>query len=53
VPLPAAVDGYPAIVAQAVDRLRLAGVEGPYHLVLGDDPFTATSGGSEEGYPVL
>ena len=51
--LPTAVAGYPAIVAQAVDRLRLAGVEGPYRLVLGDDPFTAISGGSEEGYPVL
>jgi uncharacterized linocin/CFP29 family protein len=52
-PLPAAVSGYPAVVAQAVDRLRLAGVEGPYRLVLGDDQFTAISGGSEEGYPIL
>ena len=32
---------------------RLAGVEGPYRLVLGDDPFTAISGGNEGGYPVL
>jgi uncharacterized linocin/CFP29 family protein len=53
VTLPAAVASYPEAVAQAVDRLRLAGVEGPYRLVLGDDPFTAISGGSEEGYPVL
>ncbi|OHT20573.1 family 1 encapsulin nanocompartment shell protein [Edaphosphingomonas haloaromaticamans] len=53
VTLPLDVSGYPAVVAQAVDRLRLAGVEGPYRLVLGDDPFTAVSGGSEEGYPVL
>jgi len=53
VALPSAPMGYPAVVAQAVDRLRLAGVEGPYRLVLGDDPFTAISGGSEEGYPVL
>jgi uncharacterized linocin/CFP29 family protein len=53
VTLPSAPTGYPAAVAQAVDRLRLAGVEGPYRLVLGDDPFTAISGGSEEGYPVL
>lgn len=53
VALPAAVADYPAAVAEAVDRLRLAGVEGPYRLVLGDDPFTAISGGSEEGYPVL
>jgi len=51
--LPSVPSGYPAVVAQAVDRLRLAGVGGPYRLVLGDDPFTAISGGSEEGYPVL
>ena len=53
VALPPAPMGYPAVVARAVDRLRLAGVEGPYRLVLGDGPFTAISGGSEEGYPVL
>ena len=45
--------GYPAAVAQAVNQLRLAGVNGPYVLVLGSDPYTAVSGGSEEGYPVL
>lgn len=37
-------------IAQAVDRLRLAGVQVPYGLVLGDDPLTAISGGSE-GWP--
>lgn len=51
--LPAAAMGYPAAVAQAVNRLRLAGVEGPYKLVLGADTYTAISGGSEEGYPVV
>jgi uncharacterized linocin/CFP29 family protein len=51
--LPSSPTGYPAVVARAVDRLRLAGVEGPYRLVLGDDPFTAISSGSEGGYPVL
>jgi len=51
--LPAAAMGYPAVVAQAVNQLRLAGCNGPYRLVLGADPFTAISGGSEEGYPVL
>ncbi len=45
--------GYPAVIAQAVNQLRLAGVNGPYRLVLGADPFTTISGGSEEGYPVL
>jgi uncharacterized linocin/CFP29 family protein len=47
------VRGYPDIVAQAVSQLRLAGVNGPYALVLGSEPYTAVSGGSDEGYPVL
>jgi len=51
--LPSAPMGYPSVVAQAVDQLRLAGCNGPYRLVLGADAFTAVSGGSEEGYPVL
>jgi uncharacterized linocin/CFP29 family protein len=51
--LPSAAMGYPAAVAQAVNQLRLAGVNGPYVLVLGADPYTLVSGGSEEGYPVL
>ncbi|MGA9606987.1 MAG: family 1 encapsulin nanocompartment shell protein, partial [Rouxiella badensis] len=45
--------GYPAVVAQAVNHLRLAGVNGPYHLVLGDEAYTAITGGNEDGYPVL
>ncbi|WP_158931883.1 family 1 encapsulin nanocompartment shell protein [Acidisphaera sp. S103] len=53
VTLPPTVTGYSAAVAQAVNQLRLAGVEGPYVLVLGSDPYTAISGGSDEGYPVL
>ena len=53
VTLPATVAGYPSAVAQAVNQLRLAGVEGPYVLVLGSDPYTAINGGSDEGYPVL
>ncbi len=51
--LPAHVKGYPGAVAQAVSQLRLAGVNGPYALVLGAGAYTAASGGSEEGYPVL
>ncbi len=52
-PLPPHVKGYPGAVAQAVSQLRLAGVNGPYALVLGAEAYTAVSGGSEEGYPVL
>jgi len=51
--LPAAAMGYPGVIAQAVNELRLAGVQGPYRLVLGAEAYTAISGGSEEGYPVL
>jgi uncharacterized linocin/CFP29 family protein len=53
VALPADVARYPAAVAQAVDQLRLAGVNGPYALLLGEKPYAAISGGSDDGYPVL
>ncbi len=51
--LPSSIKGYPDAVSQAVSQLRLAGVNGPYVLVLGADQFTAASGGSDEGYPVF
>ena len=51
--LPSNVRGYPGVVAQAVSQLRLAGVNGPYALLLGAEAYTAVSGGSDEGYPVL
>jgi len=51
--LPANVRNYPGAVAQAVSQLRLAGVNGPYALVLGAEAYTAASGGSDEGYPVF
>ncbi|RZS87835.1 putative linocin/CFP29 family protein [Phyllobacterium myrsinacearum] len=53
VPLPPSATGYPQAVAQAVSQLRLAGVNGPYALVLGAEAYTAASGGSDEGYPVF
>lgn len=53
VALPANLKSYPDAVAQAVSGLRLAGCNGPYALVLGADAYTAASGGSDEGYPVL
>ena len=51
--LPPSVRGYPGAVAQAVSQLRLVGVNGPYALLLGAEPYTAVSGWSDEGYPVL
>jgi uncharacterized linocin/CFP29 family protein len=51
--LPSNVRGYPGAVAQAVSQLRLAGVNGPYALVLGAEAYAAASGGSDQGYPVF
>ncbi len=51
--LPAGVNNYPGVVARAVSQLRLAGVNGPYTLVLGADAYTAIDGASDNGYPVL
>ena len=51
--LPPNVTGYPGAVAQAVIQLQLAGVNGPYALLLGAEAYTAVSGGSDEGYPIL
>lgn len=51
--LPSDVERYPVAVAQAINRLRDAGVNGPYRLLLGEKPYTAVSGATDEGYPVL
>jgi uncharacterized linocin/CFP29 family protein len=51
--LPSRVKNYPDAVARAASQLQLAGCNGPYALVLGADAYTAASGGSDDGYPVL
>lgn len=51
--LPGNLDDYPETIAAAVNQLRLAGVNGPYALLLGEEPYTALTGGSEDGYPLL
>lgn len=51
--LPADVRDYPGTVAQALAQLRLAGVNGPYSVVLGADAYTAISGAGDHGYPVI
>lgn len=53
VALPASVADYPEAVASAVSALRLAGVNGPYALILGTAAFTEATGGADDGYPVL
>jgi uncharacterized linocin/CFP29 family protein len=51
--LPADVPAYPDVIAQALGQLRLAGVNGPYSVVLSADAYTALSETSDHGYPVL
>jgi uncharacterized linocin/CFP29 family protein len=53
VSLPSDIQSYPTAIAQAVSRLRMAGVNGPYTLLLGEKPYTAVSGASDHGYPIL
>jgi uncharacterized linocin/CFP29 family protein len=51
--LPADVRQYPDAIAQALSQLRLAGVNGPYAVVLGAAAYTALAETSDNGYPVL
>jgi uncharacterized linocin/CFP29 family protein len=51
--LPADVRQYPEAIAEALSRLRLVGVNGPYCVVLGADAYTALDESSDHGYPVL
>ena len=51
--LPDDVSEYPDAVARALKTLRLAGVDGPYVLVLGAEAYTRLSEASDDGYPVL
>ena len=51
--LPADVRQYPDAIAHALSELRLAGVDGPYAVLLGADAYTALAETSDNGYPVL
>lgn len=50
--LPGEARDYPDVVSKAVSQLRLAGVAGPYSLLLSADAYTAVSETTEHGYPV-
>ncbi|HEY7174355.1 MAG TPA: family 1 encapsulin nanocompartment shell protein, partial [Micromonosporaceae bacterium] len=50
--LPSEVRDYPNAVAQALTSLRLAGVDGPYSLLLSADAYTAVAETSDHGYPI-
>lgn len=51
--LPGDIQSYPDVIAKALDQLRFAGVNGPYALLLGSEPYTAITGGNDDGYPIL
>lgn len=51
--LPSDVRQYPDVIAQGLSQLRLAGVNGPYLVLLGADAYTALAETSDQGYPVL
>lgn len=50
--LPADVRDIPNVIGQALTELRLAGVDGPYSVLLSADAFTAVSETSDHGYPI-
>ena len=50
--LPAEARDYPNVVSQAVTALRLAGVGGPFSLLLSAGAYTLVSETSDHGYPI-
>jgi uncharacterized linocin/CFP29 family protein len=50
--LPAEARDYPNVVSQAVSALRLAGVGGPFSLLLSAAAYTMVSETSDHGYPI-
>jgi uncharacterized linocin/CFP29 family protein len=50
--LPAEVRDYPNVVSQAVSALRLAGVGGPFSLLLSAEAYIMVSETSDHGYPI-
>ena len=51
--MPSDVDDVPEAVSQAVSELRLAGVEGPYTVLLGAELYTLVSETSNHGLPLM
>jgi uncharacterized linocin/CFP29 family protein len=51
--LPADPREIPDVITQAISELRLAGVDGPYSVLLSADVYTRVSETTEHGYPIL
>lgn len=52
VPLPGDVEELPTAVSEAMNLLRLAGVEGPFALLLSAELYTLVQEETDDGYPV-
>jgi uncharacterized linocin/CFP29 family protein len=50
--LPSSATEYPDVVSKAVSALRLAGVAGPFSLLLSADAYTMVTETADHGYPV-
>jgi uncharacterized linocin/CFP29 family protein len=50
--LPKEVRDFPDVISQALSGLRLAGVDGPYSVLLSADAYTKVSETTEHGYPI-
>jgi uncharacterized linocin/CFP29 family protein len=51
--LPADPREIPNVISQAISELRLAGVDGPYSVLLSAEVYTKVSETTEHGYPIL
>ena len=51
--LPPDPRGIPDVITQAITELRLAGVDGPYSVLLSAEAYTKVSETTEHGYPIL
>ncbi|MBV9514541.1 MAG: encapsulin [Mycobacteriaceae bacterium] len=51
-PLPEDARQLPDVISRALSALRLAGVDGPYSVLLSADVYTAVSETSDHGYPI-
>jgi uncharacterized linocin/CFP29 family protein len=51
--LPQDPRGIPDVISQALSELRLAGVDGPYAVLLSADVYTQVSETTASGYPIL
>ncbi len=50
--LPADAREFPDVISQALSELRLAGVDGPYSVLLSAEAYTKVSETTEHGYPI-